>query len=78
MARRPGRVNNPWQTPSGTAGDPFTWEHVKVEVLQDIRDELVRIRQLLECGNIQRMFRTIERLDRRAQEFAKLKRGPKL
>jgi hypothetical protein len=73
MSRRPERVNNQWRTPEGKPGEAFTWEHVKVEVLQDIRSELTRIRQLLECGNIQRMFRTIERLDKRVAKHAKLK-----
>ena len=70
MTRRSDRVNVEWQTPDGSdTGNKFEWHHVRLEVLMDIRSELQRIRQLLECNNIQRMFRTIERLDRRAAQI---------
>lgn len=35
-------------------------------VLMDIRDELQALNNKLNCWRIQRMFRTIERLDKRA------------
>lgn len=74
MSRRANRVNVHWETPSGDAGHAFDWGHVRVEVLQDIRSELQAIRHLLECHRIQRMFATIERLDRRFVTKRKPKR----
>lgn len=34
-------------------------------VLMDIRDELQAVNRKLDCWRIQRMFRTLERMDRR-------------
>lgn len=42
-------------------------------VLMDIRDELQKINQSLGCWRIQRMFQTIERMDKRLAKKAKLR-----
>jgi hypothetical protein len=46
--RNDARRNVDWQTPEGIG---FTWEHIAVEVLMDIRDELQRLNALLHCSN---------------------------
>ncbi len=51
MARRNSRINEEWETPK----DDFTWEHVKVEVLMDIRALLQRIVVRLDCSETLRM-----------------------
>jgi hypothetical protein len=48
MARDPRRAYSTWKTPEG---DAFLWEHVSIELLMDIRGELVRLNQLLQCPN---------------------------
>lgn len=47
MPRQPGRVNVEWETPKNS----FQWQHVEVEVLMDIREELRRLNGLLHCSN---------------------------
>lgn len=69
MTRRVGRVKVEWETPE----NGLEWHHIRLEVLMDIRAELTRIRQLLECHNIPRMFRTIDRIDKRISKRIKLK-----
>lgn len=53
MARRPGRSHVDWETPLPSAN--FTWQHVIVEVLMDIREHLQVIRHTLECRNTLRI-----------------------
>ena len=48
MSRNSLRMDRDWETPEN-----FDWLHVQVEVLMDIREELKRIRNVLECPNFQ-------------------------
>ena len=69
MARIRNRKNNEWETPA----EGFDWEHVSIEVLMDIRAELVKLNQMLSCYRFQRMSNDINRIDKRL-----LKHGLKL
>lgn len=69
MARRSGRVNADWETPA----ENFKWEHVAVEVLMDIRGELRRIRDLMECPNVRKGFVAMQRVDKRLAKRYPLK-----
>lgn len=55
-----GRSNNEWETPKTN----FTWEHVQVEVLMDIRRELQRLNALLHCYNFTTMPATLRSIRR--------------
>ena len=60
MSRRQERVNGEWNTPE----HGFTWEHVEIEVLMDIRGQLQTLNRLLGCPNftgIPASLRTIAR-----------------
>ena len=69
MARNSSRVNGDWPTPTG---DDFTWDHVAIEVLMDIRSELRLIRQLTQCSRIPRALDAVLRIDRRLAKRVKL------
>lgn len=62
MARRAARTGVEWETPTG---NDFRWEHVAIEVLQDIRDELKQLNKTLSCYRVARMSDDINRLERR-------------
>jgi len=62
MARRRQRVNSEWETPEG---DGFRWEHVQIEVLMDIREELRRLNLLLHCQNFQNIPSKLEAIRRK-------------
>lgn len=62
MARhKDATINLPETSAEGTRG----WGSIKVGLLMDIRDELKELNSHLRCHRIQRMFSTIERVDRR-------------
>lgn len=65
MTRRANRINVGWQTPEGTQVSPFTWEHVAIEVLMDIRQELRELNATLSCYRVRRMSDDINKIDRR-------------
>lgn len=66
MARRSGRRHRDWETPE----KGFLWEHVVVEVLMDIREELRIIRELAQCGNVRKGFIAMQKIDKRmAKKF---------
>lgn len=69
MARRSNRTNVEWQTPA----ENFTWDHAGIEVLMDIRAELQALNRVMQCHNVQRGFRALERMDRRLAQEVKLK-----
>ncbi len=62
MSRVPARKNNDWETPKDAL---FTWDHVKIEVLMDIRDELRELNSTLSCFRVRRMSDDINKIDRR-------------
>jgi hypothetical protein len=70
MARRGGRSNIGWETPKD-----LDWQHVLVEVLTDVRDELQKLNSLMHCPNTLEIPRTLERIDRRLSTKIKLKGG---
>ena len=55
--RRAARRGVQWETPE--AG--FTWQHVIVEVLMDIREELQALNATLKCQETQRIPRYLRR-----------------
>jgi hypothetical protein len=59
--RRQNRRGVGWETP--TSND-FRWEHVTVEVLMDIREELQRLNTLLHCSNFVAIPHKLERIAR--------------
>jgi hypothetical protein len=65
------RINVGWATPPEGA---FTWDHVAVEVLMDLRDELQRLNALLHCKNFVAIPR---KLDAIAANTREPKRKPK-
>ena len=69
--RHPKRTNQDWKTPDSD----FRWEHVAIEVLQDIRQELRGIHQLLRCYRIPRAMDAMQRIDKRLAQTHKLKGG---
>ena len=56
MARNRARTNADWKTPEN-----LQWEHVTVEVLMDIRDELKKLNAVMHCPNVQAMARASQR-----------------
>lgn len=70
MSRNWDRQNGDWTTPRG---DEFKWQHVEVEVLMDIRDELQKLNQFLTCPNVAGGFRAMIRADKRLSKKISLK-----
>lgn len=75
--RRQGRANCEWETPSGNS---FQWEHVQVEVLMDIRNELRRMNNILQCPNFVEIPSILRRVERNTKKRKKVvaKGKPKL
>lgn len=57
MTRRHANVN--WPLPETDDGRLQSWSYVRLAVLMDIRDELSRIRAVLECPNALEIPRTL-------------------
>lgn len=70
MTRRRERTDCSWETP---AGAEFRWEHVAIEVMMDIREELKRLNATLSCYRVSRMSDDINRLERRVARRYPLK-----
>lgn len=62
--------NVEWSTPDHPNN---TWQHVEVEVLMDIRDELKKLNRLLHCTNFVGIPRTLAAIERNT---TKKKRAP--
>lgn len=62
MMRTPSRTDNEWDT---SKVSPFTWEHVAVEVLMDIRQELRNMNCLLNCKNFTEIPTTLRSINRK-------------
>ena len=73
MARRRGRTNSEWETPEGFA---FTWEHVSIEVLMDIREELRKLNAIIGCQNFIEIPKTLRSIDRKVTKPKKRKAKP--
>lgn len=55
---------------------PNIWDHVPLQVLMDIRDELVRLNSLLHCPNFQRIPFKLDRISKNtAKPRPKVKAG---
>jgi hypothetical protein len=61
MARQSGQVDREWQTPL----TEFTWQHVEIEVLMDIRDQLKKLNRVLECPRFLRIPTSLDSIDRK-------------
>jgi len=68
--RNNNRRNAEWETPK----EGFTWDHVVVEVLMDIRGELQAIRRLLECPNVSKGMVAMATLERHMKKRFPLKK----
>jgi hypothetical protein len=60
MTRRCERVGVDWATP-----ESFTWQHVEIELLQDIRAELRELNALLHYPNFTGIPATLRAIARR-------------
>jgi hypothetical protein len=58
-----------WNLPQ----DSLSWTQATVAVLMDIRDELRETNCLLNCYRVQRMFSTIERINKKLKPLRKRK-----
>jgi len=74
MTRRVGRAGVQWETPQG---DQFRWEHVAIEVMMDVRDELVKLNALLHCHNFTDIPHKLERIKRNTAKKRKPKAASK-
>lgn len=54
------RANVTWEIPQN-----FTWEHVQVELLMDIRQELRELNALLHCSNFTGIPTTLRCISRK-------------
>lgn len=61
MKRQAGRVWFP----------PNTWDHVPLQVLMDIRDELQRLNNVMQCSNVARGFQALAKIARRDEKAFK-------
>ncbi len=68
------RANQNWATPQGT---DFRWEHVSIEVLMDIRDELRRLNVLLHCHNFVRIPQALDLIGRNTKRQPKKRKRHK-
>ena len=68
MDRRSERVNKEWTTPDGSS---FTWDHVAIEVLMDIRRELRILNGLLACPNFMSIPMTLRNIARQSARSTK-------
>lgn len=69
--------NVEWNVPTGEKGNILDWDAVRTSILMDIRDELQALNRVMQCQNVQRGFRAMERMDRRLAQEVKLKAGRK-
>lgn len=69
--RNKKRSDADWNTPTDTG---FTWQHVEVELLMDIRDELKRLNELLNCHNFIRIPTVLDSIYRNTRKPVKRKK----
>jgi hypothetical protein len=65
--------NVDWDLSATPSGGIKTWDAVHIAVLMDIRDELQALNRVMQCPNVQRGFRAMERMDRRLAKDIKLR-----
>lgn len=61
-----------WNLP--TFGDGLTWEHVNVAVLMDIRTELHRLNNILQCPNFLEILVTLSDIKRNTKRRKRVKK----
>jgi hypothetical protein len=61
MDRQPGKT---WYPPN-------TWDHVPLQVLMDIRDELQKLNRVMQCSNVASGFRALTKIARRDEKAFK-------
>ena len=66
------RKNTEWQTPATN----LEWQHVQVELLMDLRDELQHLNRILDCRNFQEIPAVLRGISRKlpARKAAKRKK----
>lgn len=72
MSRRIDRRQVDWMTPEG---NKFTWEHVQIEVLMDIRAELKSLNETLRCHRVWQGMDALQRIDKRLAKKVSLRRA---
>jgi hypothetical protein len=50
---------------------PNTWDHVPLQVLMDIRDELQALNHVMQCSNVARGFQALAKIARRDERAFK-------
>lgn len=50
---------------------PNEWQYVNLQVLMDIRDELKRLNNVMQCSNIARGFQALAKIARRNEKLFK-------
>jgi hypothetical protein len=61
MTRQPGKT---WYPPN-------EWQYVQLQVLMDIRDELLRLNNVMQCRNVARGFQALAKIARRDEKAFK-------
>ena len=69
MARQHERRNIDWATPD----KGFEWDHVAIEVLMDIRQELKDLNATLRCHRVWQGMDAIQRIDKRLAKKVSLR-----
>ena len=72
--RRAGRSDDNWETPQGGGADPFQWEHVSIEVLMYIREQLRTLNRLLHCPNFTAIPMKLDKIHRKIPTRRKAKK----
>lgn len=57
--------------PNKTWYPPNTWDHVSLQVLMDIRDELLKLNRVMQCSNVTSGFRALAKIASRDERAFK-------
>ncbi len=63
-----------WNLPASGRDEGLTWEHAKISVLMDIRDELKAINRRLNCVDTLRIPYTLRMIQRNTAKTKRKKR----
>lgn len=69
--------NASWDLPAATVSDPISWEHVRVGLLMDIRDELLTLNALLRCPNFVGIPKTLQNIEEQLKLQRRCPRHPR-
>lgn len=70
MARRRNRTNVDWETP-----ESFGWDHVLIEVLMDVREELRKLNAVLACPNFLEIPQTLRTIRKHTGRLPSIRRA---